>query len=95
MNSYLEISLLPDPEFSSMTLMNALFSKLHRGLVIHGGQNIGVSFPDSCEKSATLGVRLRLHGTSDNLEKLMALGWMTGIRDHANVGEIAPVPTQA
>lgn len=95
MNTYLEISLLPDPEFSSTTLMNALFSKLHRGLVTHGGHNIGVSFPDSGEKSAPLGARLRLHGAAANLEKLMALGWMRGMRDHANVGEITQVPAHA
>lgn len=95
MDTYLDISLLPDPEFPSTTLMNALFSKLHRGLVTYGGQNIGISFPDSGEKSATLGARLRLHGTADKLEKLMALGWMKGMRDHTNVGEITSVPAHA
>ena len=95
MNSYLEIRLLPDPEFSPTTLMNALFSKLHRALVTHGGQNIGVSFPEAGEKNPTLGARLRLHGVAADLETLMALGWMAGMRDHANVGEIAPVPAQA
>jgi CRISPR-associated endonuclease Csy4 len=95
MNNYLEIRLLPDPEFSPTTLLNALFSKLHRGLVTHGGQNIGVSFPDVGEKSSTLGARLRLHGATADLEKLMALGWMAGMRDHASVSEIASVPAHA
>jgi CRISPR-associated endonuclease Csy4 len=95
MNSYLEIRLLPDPEFSPTTLLNALFSKLHRALVTHGGQNIGVSFPDSGEKSQTLGARLRLHGAATDLEKLMALGWMAGMRDHTKVSDITQVPAHA
>ena len=37
MDTYLEIRLLPDPEFVPTMLMNALFSKLHRGLVEQGG----------------------------------------------------------
>ncbi|SOD41656.1 type I-F CRISPR-associated endoribonuclease Cas6/Csy4 [Nitrosovibrio sp. Nv4] len=94
MNAYLEISLFPDPDFLPTTLMNALFSKLHRGLVTYGQQNIGVSFPDS-GNSATLGARLRLHGKDNDLARLMELGWMTGMRDHASVGEITLVPPHA
>jgi len=92
MNAYLEIRLLPDPEFMPTTLMNALFSKLHRGLVEHGGQKIGVSFPDVLETSRFLGERLRLHGHVADLEKLMALGWMAGMRDHVMASEITAVP---
>lgn len=93
MDAYLEIRLLPDPEFAPTTLMNALFSKLHRALVAHGGRNIGVSFPDVEKKS--LGERLRLHGRRTDLEKLMAANWLVGMRDHATVSEIATVPAHA
>ena len=33
MDAFVDLTLLPDPEFPATTLMNALFSKLHRGLV--------------------------------------------------------------
>ncbi len=33
MNHYLDLHLLPDPEFSAAQLMSALFAKLHRALV--------------------------------------------------------------
>ncbi|MDQ5909975.1 MAG: CRISPR-associated endonuclease Csy4 [Pseudomonadota bacterium] len=92
MDAYLEIRLRSDPEFMSTTLMNALFSKLHRGLVAHGGQNIGVSFPDVGKNSRSLGERLRLHGSKADLEQLMALNWMVGMQDHAMVSAIMEIP---
>ncbi|HRX70990.1 MAG: type I-F CRISPR-associated endoribonuclease Cas6/Csy4 [Candidatus Competibacteraceae bacterium] len=95
MDAYLEIRLLPDPEFPPTTLMNALFSKLHRGLVAHGGRNIGVSFPDVGKNGRSLGERLRLHGSRAELEKLMTSNWLVGMRDHATVSEITEVPACA
>lgn len=95
MDAYLEIRLLPDPEFMPTLLMNALFSKLHRGLVAHGGRNIGVSFPDVGKNGRSLGECLRLHGSKTNLEKLMASNWLVGMRDHATVNEIAEAPAHA
>ncbi|QXP85901.1 type I-F CRISPR-associated endoribonuclease Cas6/Csy4 [Methylococcus sp. Mc7] len=95
MDAYLEIRLLPDPEFAATVLMNALFGKLHRGLVEHGSGCIGVSFPDISNKPRSLGTRLRLHGSAAELEKLMALNWLTGMRDHTEIGEIAAVPADA
>lgn len=95
MDAYLEITLLPDPEFVPTLLMNALFSKLHRGLVEHGVGNVGVSFPDVEKNGRSLGKRLRLHGRRADLEKLMALNWLAGMRDHTSVTEIADVPAMA
>lgn len=96
MNAYLEIRLLPDPEFPAAMLMSAVFAKLHRGLVEHGGMNIGISFPDIRDKNAkTLGQRLRLHGTEPELMRLMQLDWTTGIRDLAEIAQIASVPPNA
>lgn len=95
MDAYLEIRLLADPEFAPTALMNALFSKLHRGLVTHGSGNIGVSFPDVNKKSGAFGERLRLHGSHAELAQLMALNWTVGMQDHVTVSEITPVPAQA
>ena len=95
MDAYLEIRLLPDPEFMPTMLMNALFSKLHRGLVMHGGQNIGISFPDVRDSSRSLGERLRVHGCEEELEKLMTMNWLVGMRDHLKIGDFADVPIHA
>lgn len=93
MDSYLVIQLLPDPEFSSPILMSALFAKLHRGLVQHGGGNIGLSFPEVSGAGPTLGHRLRLSGTEADLQQLMQIGWLQGMRDHVEVGSVDRVPT--
>lgn len=90
MDHYLEIRLLPDPEFPPNVLMNALFSKLHRALALHGQGSIGVSFPDAGKTG--LGSRLRLHGSAATLHGFMAQDWLPGMRDHSAVGEIVPVP---
>lgn len=90
MDHYLEIRLLPDPEFPPNMLMNALFGKLHRGLAQQGQGNIGVSFPDMGKTG--LGARLRLHGGALPLHGFMALDWLVGMRDHIAAGEVALVP---
>ena len=95
MDHYLEIRLLPDPEFPATTLMNALFSKLHRGLANHGKGSIGVSFPDVEEAHRGLGSRLRLHGSATDLRDFMGAAWLTGMRDHGAVDGPAPVPAGA
>ncbi len=99
MDHYLEILLHPDPEFTANILMSALFSKLHRGLVNHGSQRIGLSFPDirpdSTQGSRTLGQRVRLHGSRGNLHGLMQSGWLQGMRDHCELTGIMAVPDGA
>ena len=93
MDAYLELQLLPDPEFPPAMLMNALFAKLHRALVSHGEGRIGISFPDV--GTGQLGQRLRLHGQAGELEKLMASNWLQGMRDHLAAFAIHPVPDGA
>lgn len=95
MDSYIELQLLPDPEFPATTLMNALFAKLHRGLVSNGEGSIGISFPDAAPKEPGLGSRLRLHGLAADLEKLMSLNWLQGMRDHLSIMPISAVPAKA
>lgn len=94
MDHYIDIKLLPDPEFPVPMLMNALFAKLHRGLVDYGSHDVGVSFPDVEQTRHGLGARLRLHGSIDALARLMALNWLTGMRDHLHTGQAALVPPQ-
>jgi len=92
---YLDIQLRPDPEISPSHLLTALYAKLHRALVRLGSDSIGVSFPGHDETAHRLGDGLRLFGPMDDLAQLMALDWLSGIRDHVNVGNASPVPPNA
>ena len=91
MDHHVDITVLPDPEFQETTLMNELFSKLHRGLGKHGQDKIGVSFPDH---GKTLGARIRLHGGKRALEEFMQTQWITGMTDYCRVSDVRPVPPQ-
>jgi CRISPR-associated endonuclease Csy4 len=96
MDHYLEIRLLPDPEFPPAILMNALFAKFHRALVDLESTRIGISFPGMRKepKSRGLGECLRIHGARDDLHKLMDLPWLTGMRDHTLLQGPGPIPDQ-
>lgn len=94
---YIDITILPDPEFSHAHLIGALLSKLHRGLVQLKSSSIGVSFPQHVNAPITkrsLGSAVRLHGTQAALQALMELDWLKGMRDHITLSDVAPVPTQ-
>lgn len=90
MDHYIDIRILPDPEFMPTTLMNALFSKFHRALVDQGAGSVGVSFPDA---NRSLGECLRLHGLQDSLQRFMEYDWLKGMRDHIDVGTTKAVPS--
>ena len=94
MDHYLDIQLLPDPEFPQSQLMNALCAKLHRTLANLDSTGIGISFPELHATPTRLGGRLRLHGSAGNLRTLMAQDWLTGMRDHSRTGDIVPVPAE-
>ncbi|MEN9373046.1 MAG: type CRISPR-associated endoribonuclease Cas6/Csy4 [Pseudomonadota bacterium] len=93
MNHYLDITLQPDPEFDALDLMDALYAKLHRAFVSMNNQHIGVSFPAIQSGKLGLGKTLRLHGSESHLSALMAVNWLTGMRDHVEVSAISPVPS--
>lgn len=89
MDHYLEIRVLPDPEFSEETLMAALFAKLHRALVEREKGDIGVSFPLLDIKP---GSSLRLHGSAQALSELEKLSWRKGLSDYCECSAVTPVP---
>lgn len=95
MDHYIDLKLLPDPEFAATQLMSALFAKLHRGLHDLGRNDVGVSFPAMPSGLPGLGDCLRLHGPAEALDRLLALNWLTGMRDHVRIGMIDTVPTSA
>lgn len=89
MDHYIDLRILADPEFPEATLLNALFSKLHRELARANENGIGISFPNAAK---TLGNVLRLHGTESGLNQIMANTWLQGLRDYTDVGSINKVP---
>lgn len=95
MDLYLELTLLPDPEFPQPMLMNALLSKLHRALHDIRRNDIGISFPDFSQRPRALGARLRIHGSQDALGSLLALNWLSGMRDHLSLSGPEQVPAHA
>lgn len=95
---YIDITLLPDPEFSHAHLLGALVAKLHRALVQGQRTDIGVSYPQHIGQPLTrrtLGAVLRLHGTPEALQRLMGQDWLKGMRDHTQVGDPLSVPAHA
>ncbi|MCE4053838.1 type I-F CRISPR-associated endoribonuclease Cas6/Csy4 [Pseudomonas sp. Au-Pse12] len=92
MDHYLDLKLLPDPEFPPTQLMSALLNKLHRALHDVRRNNIGISFPDTRHSIRHLGSHLRLHGSHEALDQLLAINWLTGMRDHVHIGQPCPVP---
>lgn len=95
---YIDITLLPDPEFSQAHLLGALVAKLHRALVQGQHTDIGVSYPQHISQPLarrTLGAVLRLHGTPEALQRLMAQDWLKGLRDHTQVTAPHPAPADA
>ncbi|WP_428309621.1 type I-F CRISPR-associated endoribonuclease Cas6/Csy4 [Hydrocarboniphaga sp.] len=93
MTHHIDIRLRPDPDFASQTLMDALFSKLHRALAHRGQGDVGVSFPGY--DGYRLGTQMRLHGSADSLSQLMEQAWLAGMLDHVIAGPIAQSPQGA
>lgn len=92
---YIDITLLPDPEFSPAHLLGARVAKLHRALVQLRAEHIGISFPGYSLRPRTLGDILRLHGTETELQSLMSQAWLQGMRDHVKVTGCVSVPPDA
>lgn len=89
MDHYLDIRVLPDPEFGQVELLNALYAKLHRVLPTLTQGRVGVSFP---RHRRTLGECLRLHGSLADLLNLTEVNWLQGMRDYIHLGEPALIP---
>ena len=89
MDHYIEIRVLPDPEFSEEMLMAALVAKLHRALGQRGQGDIGISFPAYSIKPGPV---LRLHGQHQALSDLESLTWRKGLSDYCVSSDIKPVP---
>lgn len=91
---YINIRLLPDPEFSQAHLLGALYAKLHRVLVQLDASDIGVSFPEYNLKPRTMGNVMRVHGHAHVLQRLMEADWLRGMYDHVECTQITAIPDQ-
>lgn len=89
MNYFVNIRILPSPEFRDSMLMNEIFFNLHKVLVSQGEGEIGISFPNF---KKTLGDILRLHGTQASLQRLMSTDWMDRLMNYIKVSGIAKIP---
>ena len=92
---YLDIHLRPDPEFPASQLLAALYSKLHRALVQLRTGDLAVSFPSYSEKPLGLGGTIRILGSAERLNQLMAQSWLSGMADHVKSDTVAVVPIDA
>ncbi len=94
---YLDLALLPDPEFAAPQLMDALFAKLHRQLVLMESDRLAVAFPQYASEGhkQDLGTVLRLLGPESVLNTLRGLDWLQGMRAHVQIEHSGSVPSGA
>jgi len=86
---YIEISLFPDQELRSTTLMNVLYTKRHKALYDLKSMTIGISFP---KYKKLLGNTIRMYGTELELSHFVDAQWLGGLSGYCAVSEIQPVP---
>jgi CRISPR-associated endonuclease Csy4 len=99
MKSYLEITLLPNPEVGVNFLWSKVFQQIHLGLVEiqddQGQAPIGLSFPEYVigEKYSVLGSKLRLFANDEaGLKQFDAVKWLARLSDYVHCTSIRPVP---
>ncbi len=90
MDSYLNITVLPDEEMSENLLFNKLYSKFHKALCDLQANDIGVSFPEFQIKPGRV---LRLHSRATRLHQLQQLNWLGGLLGYCKVSEIQTTPS--
>ncbi len=97
LSHYLDLHLLPDPDFPQGQLMDALFGKLHRELATSGCTEVAVAFPGYiCQgRSRELGATLRLLSRAAVLQDLGGLTWLHGMRGLVRAVPVAEVPNSA
>jgi len=99
MKSYLEITLLPNPEVGINFLWSKVFQQIHLGLVEikddQGYVAVGISFPDyvTGEKYSVLGGKLRFFAQDEaTLNQFNAGKWLSRLSDYVHCTSIRPVP---
>lgn len=97
MKHYIELTLLPNVEFSVYTIWQPVYKKIHATISSLKEQdesvNIGVSFPQYNNRLNSLGCKLRLFANSSNsLERLNIGECLSRMSDYVHITSIKPVP---
>ena len=99
MKYYLEITLLPNPDFTLFKLWSKVFHQLHLGLVDiqdeQGRVPIGISFPDYVvgEKYSLLGEKCRLFAQDEaTLLRFDVQRWLKHLTDYVHCTSIRLIP---
>ncbi len=97
MESYLELTLIPDLETPLYYLWEKVFQQIHIALADHknddGSSSVGVSFPEYDAGAYLLGTKLRLFAhSSEELEKLQCERWLQRLQDYLHISNIRDVP---
>lgn len=92
MDRYFEIKLIQDTEISSHQVLAAVFMKLHCILYQRTEGRVGISFP---EYGRFLGNTMRLHGTQQDLGKIIQCDWLGGVKGYTRISDIMNVPENA
>lgn len=90
-----DLHILQDPELATVHLLSSLYGRLHATLARARCDTLAIGFPGYDARMRTLGSCLRLLGTPDDLQTLMAQPWLGGLRHHLHVGVLAAVPALA
>jgi len=92
MDYYLDLEILPNAEMGKNIVMNVIGSRLHQFLVVEKGVELGTSFPDYSKNPRTLGKRMRLHGTSQSLDRVAQSEWLELLGDYVHVKDVQQKP---
>lgn len=84
--------------FGDQEILGDLYGKLHLALVEIGTGELAVSFPQMGKVPGapnTLGSVLRVLGTREALQELLAFDWLDDVEELVQVSQIAEVPAHA
>jgi len=95
MQKFIDLKILPSPDFNQNQLMALLFKRFHYRLATLATNDVAVAFPRYAVSSHSVGNVLRIIGDAKQLELVMAIDWMYGVRDQLEIGAITSVPDNA
>ena len=95
MECFVDIELLPDPEFEAHLLLGTLYARLHHALTPSNSLGIAVCFQGHQARPPTLGTRIRLLGSRSALLAHSSTDWLNGMHDYVRASALAEVPIDA
>lgn len=89
MQYFIEIKLQKNKELKPNILLNNVYTNFHRRLYDMNCKTIGVSFPDY---RVILGVRLRIHGSVDDLTTMQSVDWLGDLKQYCMMSDVETIP---